>query len=299
MYTIKEDISKWTKEKRIKRLEELYAERIGESLDISNPSRFTEKVQWMKIYYSSPDIIKCIDKISFKDYISSHLGDGFTAKIYKVWKKPEDVSFDGLPPKCVLKSNCSSEGRNIILINDWNNVDKELLLKEIKESWFDKRLLCTNSFITSYHHVEPAVFAEELIPGFDGAYEYKVFCFNGEPKCLYVPRYEFINGIESNDFTVSFYTTNWEFMNCKFGNYEYLSDIEKPKRLQQMLDIAKKIAKDFMFVRVDFVDTFDGLYLSELTFYPSGGLIPFHPIEIDQLIGSWLTIDKSFEESIV
>lgn len=295
MYCITEDISKWSKEKRIKRLEELYKERIGEDLNIYNPSRFTEKVQWMKIYYSSPEIIQCIDKISFKDYIVAHLGEGYTAKLYKVWSSPEDVCFDELPDSCVIKSNCSSFGHNIRLISDWNNVDRDNLLKEIKESWFDRRFLCTNSFISAYHEVEPAVYAEELIPGFDRAYEYKIFCFNGEPKCLYVPGYQFIDGVESDDFSVSFYTSEWEFMNCQFGKYDYIDNLEKPERLDQMLEIAKKIAKDFMFVRVDFIDSNDGLYLSEFTFYPSGGLIPFRPIEVDQLMGSWLVLDKNFE----
>lgn len=297
MYKILDDISKWSKEKRIQKLKELYKDRIGNNLDIHNPKRFTEKVQWMKIYYSSPEIVRCIDKVSFKDYITEHLGEGHTAKLYKVWNEPQEVSFDGLPETCVLKSNCSSEGRNIRLITNWKNVDQEALLNEVREKWFDRRFLCTNSFITAYHQVTPVVFAEELIPGFNGACEYKVFCFNGEPKCLYIPGYKFIEGTESDVSSVSFYTLQWEFMNFQFGNYGYIENLKRPEKLGQMLDIAKSIARDFMFVRVDFVDSIEGLYLSELTFYPSGGLIPFHPIDADELLGSWLQLDRSFEEN--
>ena len=291
-----EDYSKWSKEQRIKKLEELYKECIGEDLDIINPRRFTEKVQWMKIYYSSQKIVQCIDKITFKDYVRSHLGKGMTAPIYKVWREPAEVSLDGLPDKCVIKSNCSSEGRNIKLIYDWNSFDKEELISEIRKTWYDRLKLETNSSVTAYHLVKPAVFVEALIPGYEAAYEYKFFCFNGVPKCVYALKYHFVDGTRREDFSVSFYTTEWEFMNCRFGNYDYINNLEKPDKLQQMIDIAKRVARDFMFVRVDFIDSTDGLYLSEFTFYPSAGMVPFYPMETDYLIGSWLTLDRSFEK---
>lgn len=294
MYSILDDISKWPVERRVRRLKELYKERIGEELDIDNPKRFTEKIQWMKIYYSTPEIIRCIDKVTFKDYISKHLGTGYTAKMYKVWHTPEEVCLDGLPQKCVIKSNCSSEGRNMRIISSEegaDHIDKESLTEEIRGKWFDRRTLCTNSFITAYHQVTPSVFVEELIPGFDGANEYKLFCFHGEPKCLYVPRYKFINGVESSDFSVSFYTADWKFMNFSFGKYEAIPDLERPKKLDQMVELARKLSKDFPFVRVDFIDTRERIYLSEMTFFPSGGLIPFHPIGADEMLGNWLRLD--------
>lgn len=297
-FDVREDYSKWSKGQRIKALEELYKEYIGETLDFSNPCRFTEKVQWMKIYYSTPEIIQCIDKITFKDYVSSNIGEGLTAQLFQVWRDPEEVSFCGLPDKCVIKSNCSSEGRNLKLIYDWNSIDKDVLLREIKDTWFDRLTLETNSSVTAYRYVKPAVFVEELIPGCEEAYEYKFFCFNGEPKCVYVLKYDFIDGIKKDNFSVSFYTTKWEFMNCQFGNYDYIDNLEKPKKLQQMIDIAKKAARDFMFVRVDFIDSIYGLYLSEFTFYPSAGMVPFHPIETDYIIGSWLKLDRSFEKNV-
>lgn len=292
-----EDVSLWTKERTIKKLEELYKERIGLELDIDNPVRFTEKIQWMKLYYTSKEIVQCIDKVSFKKYIADKLGDGYTAKLLEVWNEPDEVCLDGLQSKCVIKSNCSAEGRNVRIITDWSIVDREELLTEIRQNWFDRLKLCTNSFFSAYHHVKPAVFVEELIPGGEETYEYKVFCFNGTPKCLYVPRYKFVNGRESDDFTVSFYTSNWEFMNLRFGKYDYLDNIEKPEKLEQMLKIASDLARDFMFVRVDFLDTKTGLYITELTFCPSGGLIPFTPIQNDYLLGSWLTLDKRFLEN--
>ena len=293
MYSILDDISKWPVERKVHRLKELYRERIGEELDIGNPKRFTEKIQWMKLHYSTPEIVRCIDKVTFKDYISERLGSGYTAKMYKVWHTPEEVCLDDLPQECVIKSNCSSEGRNMRIISSWGgDTDKEVLADEIRGKWFDRRTLCTNSFISAYHQVTPSVFVEELIPGFDGASEYKLFCFHGEPKCLYVPRYKFVDGVESSDFSVSFYTIDWKFMNFAFGKYEAIPDLERPKRLEQMVELARMLSKDFLFVRVDFIDTKDGLYLSEMTFFPSGGLIPFHPIEADELLGSWLQFDK-------
>lgn len=117
MYSILDDISKWPVKRKVRRLKELYKERIGEELDFDNPKRFTEKIQWMKLNYSSPEIIRCLDKVTFKDYINEHLGVGYTARMYRVWHTPEEVCLDDLPQACVIKSNCSSEGRNMRIIS--------------------------------------------------------------------------------------------------------------------------------------------------------------------------------------
>lgn len=81
-------------------------------------------------------------------------------------------------------------------------------------------------------------------------------------------------------------------MDFAFGKYDFIPDLERPARLGQMVELARKLAEGFPFVRVDFMDTRDRLYLSEMTFFPSGGLIPFHPIEADEMLGSWLQFDE-------
>ncbi len=56
----------------------------------------------------------------------------------------------------------------------------------------------------------------------------------------------------------------------------------KPRHWKQMLKIASDLSKPFDFVRVDLYDLPDGVYFSEFTFTPNGGLLPFRDKEFSR-----------------
>ena len=152
-------------------------------LDLKNPDNFTEKLQWMKLYYSHPDLQRCVDKYTFKQYVKEKLGDGYTASILKVWSSPEEVSIRDVPAnKFVLKSTLQSDGNFIILVKDKQSLDIEKVEAEIKANWFDTRKLLTNSFCSAYYGAKPRVIVEEYVEEFANcANDYKLFCFHGKP----------------------------------------------------------------------------------------------------------------------
>ena len=52
-----------------------YRIKMGFRLNLNNPSRFTEKVQWYKLFYHNPLMIECVDKYKVRDFIT-RLGMG-------------------------------------------------------------------------------------------------------------------------------------------------------------------------------------------------------------------------------
>ncbi len=102
-------------EEKERRLTEIYRKKLGRELDISNPKSFSEKIQWYKLYYDHPDLSRCVDKVEAKKYITDKLGEGHTAKLLRVWNSPEEVCFDDLPDRFIVKSNCQGEGRYIYI----------------------------------------------------------------------------------------------------------------------------------------------------------------------------------------
>ena len=52
-----------------------------------------------------------------------------------------------------------------------------------------------------------------------------------------------------------------------------------------MLEISRILSSEFPFVRVDFFDTRDSLFVAELTFYPGGGNKSYNPISFDKELG--------------
>jgi len=88
--------------KREKLLKEWFLQRRGRMLDLENPTTFTEKLQWMKLYYKHPNLLRCVDKYEFKEYVAEKLGEGYTAPLIQVWDCPEAVSIKDIPEKSLL-----------------------------------------------------------------------------------------------------------------------------------------------------------------------------------------------------
>lgn len=265
---------------------------MGQDLNIDSPKTFTEKIQWMKLYYKHPDMKRCVDKVDFKDYVQEKIGDGYTAPIIAVWNSPEEVSLKSIKAKkFVIKSTLQSDGIFIVPVTDINQIDITSLEKEIKEKWFNTRLLLTNSYCSAYYGAKPRVVIEEFIEEFaNAANDYKLFCFHGEPIFFYVAEDHFKNGENQDIYPITFFDLKWKTMDIKYGDHTNNPNVKKPIHLDHMIELAKKLAEPFPFVRVDFFDTPTKLYLAELTFYPGGGLTKYHPESFNEELGSMLRL---------
>lgn len=202
------------------------------------------------------------------------------------------MCIDKIPyEKFVLKSTLQSDGIFIIPVENKDKIDVPTIESEIKEKWFNTRLLLTNSFCSAYYGAKPRVIVEEFIEEFAGsANDYKVFCFSGVPKFFYVAEDHFKGGENSITYPITFFDLDWKVMNVKYGEHRCNPNVQEPFHKTQMVELAKKLSKDFPFVRVDFFDTKEKLYLAELTFYPGGGLTAYYPIEFDKEMGALLEL---------
>ena len=288
MNKIMEDISKWPLEKMEKFLQKAFLEKMGRPLNLETPESFSEMIQWIKLYYEDPVMSRCADKVLFKEYIKEKLGEGYTAKTYDVWETAEQVNLRDVPEQCAVKSNCSSDGCNIMLITDKRKVDIDKAENEIRMNWFDRLKLHTNSFANYYYRVKPKVYIEEYLEEAD---DYDVLCFHGEPKFVYVKTEHFNNGINREvGYPMSFYTTDWKYIDAKYKEIPTQKDIHKPPHLGEMLEISRKLSKEFPFVRVDFFENGGKLYIAEFSFAPWAGLRAYEPEAMDYEMGKWLDI---------
>ena len=111
-------------------------------------------------------------------------------------------------------------------------------------------------------------------------YDFKVFCFDGKPFCIYVANEHF----EKDNYPITFYDLEWNKLDVKYGPHE-VGDMPKPKHLDKMLEISKILSKGFPFLRVDFFDTEEKLYVAELTLYPGGGYTKYEPESFNEEMG--------------
>ncbi len=287
MGRILEDVSKWPIEKKREHIEKVYQDRVGLKLNLDDPKRFTEKVQWRKLYETDPMRAFCTNKLTFKQYVRDRVGRGYSAGLYDVWHRPEDVDLHKIPSQCVIKSNCASEGRYCLIVKDKMLLDIKSEEDAIRDRWFDRRYLNTNSFNNSYYGIEPCVLVEEYL--FDPADmdEYKIYCFDGEPKYLYRYSDHFKDGSNMyGSYPIGIYTADWEYTEYRIGDFEREPMHEKPWCFDEMKKLARQLSKGFSFVRTDFFVTETDLYVAELAFCPFAGLEPYHPESFDYELGN-------------
>ena len=82
-----------------------YKNDIGLELDLNNPKTFNEKIQWLKLYDSTPKKTLLADKYLVKNFIKDTIGKKYVIPLLKVWDSYNEINFDSLPNKFILKAN--------------------------------------------------------------------------------------------------------------------------------------------------------------------------------------------------
>jgi len=277
-----------TEEKKKEILKENFKNRVGYELNIDNPRTFNEKIMWSKLYYQNPLITKCCDKFAVKDYVAETIGEEYIVKTIGQWDDPDDIDFDALPDRFVLKVNWSS-GYNIIC-SDKSKLDIPETLRKLKLWMKPDRNAYYQFFNWGFKHVKPVVYAEEYLDQINGqVYDYKFFMFNGEMKMMFIATDR--SGV--NQLTHDFFDRDFNLLPFSYGGIRHADPLpEKPKHFEKMIQLAQQLAKPFPFVRVDFYELGDRIALGEMTYYPGGGILPFDPVEWDYKIGEWYQLPE-------
>lgn len=224
-----------------------------------------------------------VDKLGVREYVKSKgLGD-ILLKHYGVWNTPEEIPFDELPDKFVLKSNNGCG--NHVICRDKGTLDVAWALKTLHKA-IDSGV---NNIESHYHYIEPKVYAEELIETEDGSWpvDYKFTCIGGEIVDIFVA--------VDREFNLKYCTldTNWKQLPYMREAYRPNIIPPKPKQLEELVNVAKILSQDFDFVRVDLYEYRNHPYISELTFFPWGGLMYGYTNEALKLYGDkWHEVIK-------
>ena len=261
---------------------------IGYVPDIENPHTFCEKVQWLK--FNNPDqrIITLGDKYAVKEYVKETVGEKYVLPVLGAWENADDVDFDKLPEKYALKVNWSS-GYNII-VKDKSQLDTEWAREKLREWVKPSANSYYDTFNWAYKYMKPVIYAEPYIEQFDGqVYDYKFYFSNGEFIYLLIAT----DRMGDNTLTFTFFDDKLELLPTQHGGRPVADPPPPmPKNLDEMLRVGKILARDFPFVRVDFYETDEGIYLGEMTFYSGGGTLSFEPKEWDRKMGEKINIEE-------
>lgn len=268
-------------------LEKMFKSRFGYSLNWDNPRTYNEKLQWLKLNDRNPDYIMMVDKYEVKQYVASKIGEEYIIKTLGVWNHFDEIDFEELPNQFVLK--CTHDSGGLVICTDKSALDIPAAKKKIEECL--KKNYYWSGREWPYKMVKPRIIAEEYMEDnkTKELRDYKFFCFDGEPKALFIAS-ERQSKIEETKF--DFFDADFNHLPFTNGHPNATVVPEKPSEFEKMKDLARILSKGIVHVRVDFYEVSGKVYFGELTFSHWSGMMPFDPPEWDKKFGDWINLKQ-------
>ncbi len=257
-----------------------YRIKFKRKLDLRSPKRFTEKIQWYKLYYKNEKMVQCSDKYTVREYIKSKGLEHILNELYCVYERPDDIKLEALPNKFVMKLTNGS-GTNLIC-RDKSGLNEQEVIKQFKDFVFQAKANLGREW--PYTKSKPRIVVERLLEDEthinNAINDYKIFCYDGKPTYVIC-----ISDRYTDRCNHLVYDTDWNKVRVASEDARIDEDAPKPENLDEMLKIAAKLSEDFPFARIDLYSLAGKVYFGEITFYPWSGYMEFEPDEFDFVLG--------------
>lgn len=261
-------------------------------LDLKHPQTLDEKIQWLKLntYRNNPLVTKCADKYRVREYVRDCGCGEILNDLYYVWDDVDEICWDKLPQKFVIKWNFGC-GQNLICFDkDKLDVDKAIMQLA---SW--KREKNTSWKVYSelhYRNIQPKLICEKFIESAEGKLprDYKLYCFNGVPKYILVCA----NRASLGHADFYFFNREWKLERLNRQGVKAPQDftLPAPMNYEKLFEYAAILAKPFPFVRVDFYLEDGKVIFGELTFTPAAGFDRGRLPQTQKLFGELLRLPE-------
>ena len=262
---------------------------VGKKLNVRNPQTFTEKMQWLKLYDHKSLYHKLVDKAEVKEYVKNIIGNEYIIPTLGVWEAFDEIDFDSLPDKFVLKSTNGGGSNGVVVCKDKASFDKinaKALLERSMSYDIYKKM---GEWV--YKGIQPRIIAEELLelPDESSINDYKIWCFNGEPKVLFYASERFNE--EKHPPYFDYYDMDLNKLPVRSkGHMSSKTQLKRFPEFEIMKELAKKLSIGYPYIRVDFYCVNSRVYFGELTFYHDAGLVPFEPEEWNVRFGNMIVL---------
>jgi len=256
-----------------------YRRNLGVEPKLNPPVTFNEHITHRILYDRDPRLKIVSDKIAVQEFIRDRVGERYTIPTLGIWESPQQIPWDRLPERFVLKPNHAS-GR-VRIVPPLPERDIDSLMAEAREwlalDFFDA------SLEWGYRGIPRRLLAQPLLlsPSGGVVVEADVYVFHGRAGLIQILTGE--KGTSSRRACWFDAAGNRMTIRMKCPNVDM--DIEDDLRAE-LIEVAEAVARDFSSMRVDFYLTGDGLKIGELTPYTAGGRSHWNPSEIDEVLGT-------------
>lgn len=280
---------------------------MGYDLNLTEPKTYNEKLQWLKLYDRKDIYTIMVDKYAAKDYVASIIGEEHIIPTLGIWDHFDDIDFDSLPNQFVLK--CTHDSGGLVIVKDKSKFDRKAARKKIENSLNHNFYYIGREW--PYKNVKPRIIVEQYMedsvsertiekvlcavsPNLNELQsnhelkDYKFFCFNGSVKFFKVDYDRF------TDHHANYYDLDMNLLPFGEARIPPREDkhIERPKRLEEMVRIAEKLAEGHDFLRVDLYESDEQVYFGEITFFPDSGFGKLTDEKYDKYLGDMLVLTQ-------
>lgn len=269
-----------------------YKIKLGRFLNLKNPKRFTEKLQWLKLYYRNDLMIKCVDKYDVRDYVINKGLAEILIPCYGVFDCVEEIDFAKLPKEFVAKDTLGGGGNSVIIVKDSSKVNVSSLKKRfikwtnISANSIDDGREWPYSEGKRRHRI---IIEQYISTGYTDLVDYKFFCFNGKVEYLYV----LTDRIMGKDVALGVFNRDFKQLNVYRADERHLEiEISAPDNFDEMIHIAEKLSSEFPHARIDLYNNNGQILFGEITFFDGSGYMRFEPDEFDYTAGEFLKLPK-------
>lgn len=256
-------------------------------LNLRNPIRYTEKLQYLRVYTypKNPLVSKCASRDGLREYATSLGLEEYLVPCLGIYSSFDEIDFDKLPSSFAMKCTHGSAMNEIVFDKSKINISelKKKFTKWLKTDYGKKTME------RHYSPIKPQIIIEELLK--ENEYlpiEYKIHVFNGVALSLYVVTNR------GKDIRYTNFYINWQrFDGSQFNGWKSSEEEPiKPDNFDEMVKLAETLASPFPFVRVDLYSINGKIYISEMTFTPAKGTLILDDDNADFEMGEWLTLNK-------
>ena len=263
-----------------------YLRRMKRLPDLKNPTTYNEKLQWLKLHDRQPLYTQLVDKHAVRRFVEERIGGEYLIPLVGgPWDSFDEIDFDALPEKFVLK--CTHDSGGLLICRDKRALDREKARRRIAQSLGQNFYYHNREW--PYKDVRPRIIAEAYMEDASTSElrDYKFFCFGGEPKMLFVASDRQTAGEETK---FDFFDMDYNHLDLRNGHPNAAVPPEKPAQFGLMRELAQKLSQGIPHVRVDLYEVNGRVYFGEMTFYHWSGMVPFDPPEWDERLGSWIRL---------
>lgn len=256
------------------------------NLNLKNPQKLSEKIQWIKLNGNKIHTKYLCDKLFVKNYVKDKIPELKCAKVYSFGKNLRELDWEKLPQKFILKTN-HAWNTNIIIENKQSIKKQDYkLISEFYKNVLKINFAFWSFYEMQYKDITPLIYAEEYLENI--FQEYEVWCFNGNVEFI---TYKQSDNVDNSIIkTIKYYNSRWQEQDF-YIKFRMDENVNLSNNKNKVIEYAKILSEDIDFVRIDFMEVNHELYFCEMTFTPFSGYIDIQPRQYDLILGKKLKLN--------